>query len=294
MAQETGMSLTILGGKGFVLGEYVNQFYHHAIGNITSVNGREDYSVYSEDILYGISTLHNFHVFTDPYLDIETNLTTLVKVLENWKQYQDKTGKKGCFNFLSSWSCYGAGHEPPVSETADCRPSGFYISTKFCAENLLRAYCIAHGFNCRILRMANIVGPDPKVSKQKNQLQYNIGLLAQNKDVELFGDGLFFRDFLHVRDASRAIETVLCKGVVNDVFNIGNGWPGYYYKDILEYAKEKLESSGSIVFREATEFQKKVPVASFYMDVSKLCALGFTSQYTGKALFDTLIPTQEK
>ncbi len=283
--------LTIFGGRGFVLGEYVKQYYHHAIGSISSINEREDYNVYSEDVLYGISTLHNFHVFSDPYLDINTNLTTLVKVLENWKRYQDGTGTKGCFTFLSSWSCYGSGHELPVPETADCRPTGFYISTKFCAENLLKSFCIAHSLKYRILRMANILGPDPKVSKQKNQLQYNFNLLAQNKDVELFGDGLFFRDFLHVEDAARAIELAMVRGKENEIYNIGNGsaYGLIYYKDILEYAKNWLHSKGSIIYKQPTEFQKSVPVASFYMDVSKLGVLGFNPRYTGYEIFNKVV-----
>jgi nucleoside-diphosphate-sugar epimerase len=283
------MSLTIFGGRGFVLGEYVKQYYHHAIGNIASVNAREDYNIYSEDVLYGISTLHNFHVFSDPYLDINTNLTTLVKVLENWKKYQDGTGTKGCFTFLSSWSCYGSEHEPPVPETADCRPTGFYISTKFCAENLLKSFCIAHGLKYRILRMANILGPDPKVSKQKNQLQYNFSLLAQNKDVELFGDGLFYRDFLHVEDAASAIETVLTKGNENTIYNIGTGDHSLYYRAILEYAKDRLHSSGNIIYKEPNAFQKSVPVGSFYMDVSKLHSLGFKPRYTGYEIFNKVV-----
>jgi nucleoside-diphosphate-sugar epimerase len=286
------MAITILGGRGFVLGEYVKQYYHHAVGNIASINEREDYNVYSEDVLYGISTLHNFHVFSDPYLDINTNLTTLVKVLENWKRCQDRTGIKGCFNFLSSWSVYGSGHEPPVPETADCRPTGFYISTKFCAENLLKSFCIAHGLKYRILRMANILGPDPKVSKQKNQLQYNFNLLAQNKDVELFGDGLFFRDFLHVEDAARAIELVMVRGNENEIYNIGNGNLKnriMFYGTILQYAANLLHSKGTIIYKPPTEFQSKVPVASFYMDVSKLHALGFVPKYVNEDIFKAMI-----
>jgi dTDP-glucose 4,6-dehydratase len=292
LAQEKIMALTKLGGRGFVLGEYARQYYDAAVGNIISINTREDYNVYSEDVLYGISTLHNFHVFSDPYLDINTNLTTLVKVMENWKKYQDSTEKEGCFTFLSSWSCYGSGHEPPVPETADCRPTGFYISTKFCAENLLKSFCIAYGFKYRILRMANILGPDPKVSSQKNQLQYNFNLLAQDKDVELFGDGLFYRDFLHVEDAARAIEIVLSKGNAGEVYNIGNGHPGLYYRDILEYAKQKMHSSGNIIYKQPTEFQAKTPVSSFYMNNDKLKSLGYVPNYLGNKLYDSLI--QEK
>ena len=156
----------------------------------------------------------------------ETNLGLLIKVLENWKYYQTKTGQKGVFNLASSWSVYG-NSPSPVAEDAPCDPHGWYIITKRCAEQLLIEYCTTFNLNYRILRFANVVGPgDAKVSPKKNVLQHNINLLAQGKDVELFGDGNFYRDFIHVDDLARAIETVMCKGAVNEIYNMGNRQPG--------------------------------------------------------------------
>jgi nucleoside-diphosphate-sugar epimerase len=282
------MTLTILGGKGFVGSEYVRQYYDQAIGNIASVNKRDDYGVYSADVLYLISTVHNYHVFHNPYLDIDTNLIVLINVLENWRHVMDQTGHYGVFNFISSWSVYG-NQEPPVSETALCDPHGFYIITKRCAEQLLISYCETFGLKYRILRFANIVGPGDKPSVQKNLLQYNINLLSEGKDVELFGDGKFFRDFMHVSDCARAVETVMSKGATNEIYNIGNG-KTWYYVDILKFAQNYMKSSGNIIFKEPTEFQRKVPVASFYMDVTKLRNLGFVPEYTSAKLYYSLLP----
>lgn len=286
------MALTILGGKGFVGKHYTDIFYHHAIGNIVSINDRNDYHVYSEDVLYLISTVHNYNVFTNLHLDIDTNLSVLMNVLENWRIYQIVHKKSGVFNFISSWSVYG--NQPsPVSEDAPCDPKGFYIITKRCAEQLLMAYCETFGLKYRILRFANVVGPgDKKVSPQKNVLQHSINQLAEGKDVKLFGDGLFFRDFIHVDDCVRAVETVMTKGNTNEIYNIGNGQT-WYYGDILKYAMYKMRSTGSVVYSEPTEFQKKVPVASFYMNVDKLKGLGFRSEYLGAKLYDSLIPTEK-
>ena len=284
------MAITVFGGRGFVLGEYIKQYYHHAVGNIASVNAREDHIVYSEDVLYGVSTVHNYNVFTDPQLDLTTNLNLLVKVLDYWKIWQEHNEKRGVFNFLSSWSVYGNQEHLPVPETAVCDPHGWYIVTKRCAEQLLMEYCSLFGLKYRILRLANIVGPgDTKASPQKNILQYSINRLAEGKDAELFGDGKFYRDFMHVKDCADAIEWCLVKGKTNEIYNLGNGHPVFYYKDILEYAKHLLKSSGNIVFKEPTEFQKRVPVSSFYMDVNKLRKLGFHSELTGTELYRAVI-----
>lgn len=290
------MSLTIFGGRGFVGKHYVDKYYHHAIGNIASVNDRSDYHVYSSDVLYLISTVDNYNVFTNVHLDIDTNLSTLMTVLENWRARQTETGERGVFNFVSSWSVYGDQTTLPVSETATCDPKGFYIITKRCAEQLLMSYCETFKLKYRILRLANIIGPgDSKVSDKKNTLQNAFNKLRRNEDVKLFGDGLFYRDFMHVKDCVRAIETVLVKGQENTIYNIGNGGHSghlMHYAQILGYAKQVLRSSGNVIFTLPTEFQLKTPVSSFYMNVEKLQRLGFVPEFLGLNLYhDVLLET---
>lgn len=287
------MSLTVFGGRGFVGKHYVEEYYHHAIGNIASINERSDYHVYSDDVLYLISTVDNYNVFSNVHIDIDTNLSTLMTVLENWRARQIATGERGVFNFVSSWSVYGDQTTIPVAETAACDPKGFYIITKRCAEQLLISYCETFKLKYRILRLANIVGPgDEKTSDKKNTLQNAFNKLKRNEDVKLFGNGVFYRDFMHVKDCARALETVMAAGKENTIYNIGNGpLPGHlmFYVDILNHARQALKSTGQVVFTEPTEFQAKTPVSSFYMDVTKLKELGFVPEYTGLKLYDSLL-----
>jgi nucleoside-diphosphate-sugar epimerase len=286
--------LTIFGGRGFVGTRYVDTFYHHAIGNIAHINERSDYHVYSSDVLYLISTVDNYNVFNNVHIDIDTNLTTLMTVLENWRAHQLATGERGVFNFISSWSVYG--NQPvPVAETAPCDPKGFYIITKRCAEQLLISYCETYKLKYRILRLANVVGyGDGKVSDKKNTLQNAFNKLKRNEDVELYGDGAFYRDFIHVQDCVDAIELVMTRGEENAIYNVGNGslYGVEYYRDILQYAINLMHSTGKVVYKQPTEFQSKVPVSSFYMDVSKLERLGYNPKYKGYKIFKAMI--QEK
>lgn len=291
------MSLTIFGGRGFVGKRYVEEHYHHAIGNIVSINDRDDYKVYSPDVLYLISTVDNYNVFSDVHLDINTNLNTLMTVLENWRKRELETGERGVFNFVSSWSVYGDQKVSPVAETAPCDPKGFYIITKRCAEQLLISYCETFKLKYRILRLSNVVGPgDSKVSDKKNTLQNAFNKLRRDENVNLFGNGLFYRDFMHVKDCARALELVMAKGDENTIYNIGNGnHPGHLkeYVDVLNYARKFLQSKGRVVFVQPTEFQAKTPVSSFYMDVTKLRTLGFVPEYTGWKLYDSLLTTEK-
>ena len=281
--------LTILGGGGFVGSEHVRQFHHHAIGNVASVNERADYNVYSKDVLYFVSTTHNYHVFEDSALDIKTNLLTLVRVLDSWRARADS--KDGVFNFVSSWFVYGNTPMPhAVKEGAACDPRGFYSITKYCAELLLRSYCDTFGLHYRILRLGNVVGPgDRKVSAKKNAVQYMLNRLKAGEPVEVYGDGSQFRDYIHVSDCVSAIDLVCAKGNIDDVYNIGNGRDAWSLRQIIEFAARELQSTSAVTFIQPKEFHTKVQVKSFYMNVEKLRALGFVSQYTGERLFRSLL-----
>ena len=133
-----------------------------------------------------------------------------------------------------------------------------------------------------------MLGLDEKVSATKNGLQYTFQQLKEGKDVKLYGDGMFHRDFMHVKDAVRAIETVICKGNENEIYNIGNGMT-WYYNSIVNYAVQLLNTGAKVVYVEPTVFQKTVPVSSFYMDVTKLKNLGFVPEYTDNNLFRAVI-----
>jgi len=189
------------------------------------------------NILFTISTIDNYNVNINPYLDIETNLILLIRVLENFrhvKNYQDKT-----FNFLSSWFVYGD-TTLPASELSYCVPKGFYSITKRAAEQLLISYCETYNIKYRILRLANVIGgTDLKVSKKKNALTYLINELKHNRAVYLYEKGEFYRDYIDIEDACSAIHLAITKSNVNEIYNIGNGVP-IKFIDIMKYVAHKL------------------------------------------------------
>ena len=133
--------INVLGGSGFVGGRFCE------LTPNTLVNERHDYHVKSNNILYFISTVDNYNVYTDPFIDIETNLTTLIKTLETIgnRQVGNVT-----FNFISSWFVYGKTTDLPAHENSPCNPTGFYSITKHAAEKMLISYCQTYGIKYRI------------------------------------------------------------------------------------------------------------------------------------------------
>jgi len=221
-----------------------------------------------EDIVYFISTTHNYNVLSDLHLDVDTNLTHLLKVLKNCKE-GDKV-----FNFISSWFVYGES-ELPVSETAYCDPKGFYSITKRCAEQLLISFCETFEVPYRILRLGNVYGGGDKYSDKKNALQYLINELKNNRDIQLYHGGEVIRDYVHVEDVARAIMYCVENAPMNEIINIGSNFEPVPLNILMEKAKVYLGSSSEITSRSPSSFHKIVQVKNMWLDSSKLSALGF-------------------
>lgn len=237
------------------------------------VNERNDLIPKTNEILYTISTVDNHTFKVNPFIDIETNLTTLIRVLENCKK------NSTVFNFLSSWFVYGAAEN--ANEDTPCSPIGFYSITKRAAEQLLIEYASAHNIKYRILRLANVVGPgDKKTSNKKNILSYLINQIRNNEKVTLSNHGEFKRNYIHVKDVCKAINLILTEGLYNEIYNVGAHTETL--KNVVSYAYLKCNSKSTIV-------SKKENVLSSSIDCSKIQSLGFTPSYSISDIIDELI-----
>jgi nucleoside-diphosphate-sugar epimerase len=264
-------------GKGFIGSRFCE-----IVGD-TVVNDRNDYEAKTNNILYFISTIDNYNVYSDPFLDIDTNLNILIKVLESCKNKKDII-----FNYISSWFVYG--NTPlPAKESSYCDPKGFYSITKRTAEQLLISYCETFGIKYRIMRLANVLGPqDKKVSRKKNALQYMIGRVINGEDIQLYDNGDIYRDYIYVDDAVEAINLVITKGEIDEVYNIGNG-EGIFIGDVMKYVREKSKSGSNFENIKPSEFHDIVQVKNMILDISKIKNLGYEKKYDIYTILDILM-----
>lgn len=260
--------ISVFGSTGFIGSRYCYLYPD----KIIKIN-REDRIPKSKNILYFISTVDNYNIHTNITLDVETNLKILCEVLDFCRDTDI------VFNFISSWFVYGE-TQLPAKEEYFCQPTGFYSITKKAAEDLLISFCKTYKVNYRILRLCNVYGSgDNKVSKKKNAIQYMINLLKGDMEVSLYDDGTPIRDLMHRDDVSNAIDLVVEKGELNTIYNIGSGHPTTV-RDIIEIAKQILQSNSPITSIETPEFHSIVQVKDFWMDTSKLNSLGFKQKIT--------------
>ena len=258
--------INIFGGSGFIGSKFVDLYRDEVI-----VNSREDYEPQSDNILYFISTVDNYNIWDNPQLDIETNLTLLIDVLEKCKK-----NKNTVFNFISSWFVYGKTKDLPAHEETHCNPTGFYSITKRAAEQLLSSYCETFGLNYRILRLCNVYGAqDKKASAKKNAPQFLVSEVVNNQDIKLYDRGENIRDFMHVEDICRAIRLVIEKMPLNEIINVGSGKP-HKIIDLMNYVKKQTGSTSAFDFIEAPSFHQIVQIKNMYLDASKLQKLGFS------------------
>jgi len=273
--------ISVFGGTGFVGGRFCSMFPEESF-----IIPRSQRKPESDNILYFISTVHNYNIFDKPHLDVETNLNVLIDVLEECKE---RNREELVFNFISSWFVYGKTEELPATEDTPCDPRGFYSITKRAAEQLLVSYCETYGINYRIIRLSNIYGEgDMKVSKKKNALQYLINQIANNNDINLYDEGSHIRDYMYVDDACSALRLCVEEAPLNEIINIGSGIPTSI-REIMVYAKERLNSTSEFKHVESPHFHNIVQIKNMYLNIDKLKSLGFVAQHDIKKGLDKIL-----
>jgi dTDP-glucose 4,6-dehydratase len=160
-----------------------------------------------------------------PEIFVRTNvLGTQVLLEESRRHWQ--SGIVPDFRFLqvSTDEVYGSlGATGYFTEETSLAANSPYSASKAGADLLVRAYRETYGFPTLNTRCSNNYGPYQFPEKLIPLMIHNI---VAGKPLPVYGDGLNVRDWLHVKDHSLAIETVLKRGQLGGVYNIGgnNEW----------------------------------------------------------------------
>lgn len=104
------------------------------------------------------------------------------------------------------------------TENDPLRPRNPYSASKACAEHIVVAAHNTHGLQYQITRSCNVFGPRQKL---ENLVPHVITQVANGDPVRIHGNGSNFRQYIFVNDLIEAICTVVDKGAINTVYNIG-------------------------------------------------------------------------
>ncbi len=257
--------ISVFGSTGYI----GNTFCEKYPDKITRID-RNSKDFDTNQSLYFISTTTNQNVFKDIHIDIDTNLSLFVDILSKCKD------RDIIFNFISSGFVYG-NDVLDYKECYSCNPTGFYSITKRTAEQLLISYCKTFGIKYRILRIGNVYGFDKTVTPGKNVLGYMISLLKKNNPIKLFDGGNYLKDYMSVNDVCKAIDLVLEKGEVNEIYNIASG-TSQSFRSIIMTARDILGSQSELIDVPMPEEQKYIQVKNMTLNIEKLKDLGFSCE----------------
>src|SRR6187401_3252946 len=121
---------------------------------------------------------------------------------------------------ISTDEVYGSVPEGSSREGDELRPRNPYSASKAGADRLAYSYWATYGVPVIITRASNNYGPKQFPEKV---IPLFITNALDDVPVPLYGDGLNERDWLHVTDHCRGIDTVIARGTAGDVYNIGGG-----------------------------------------------------------------------
>lgn len=120
---------------------------------------------------------------------------------------------------ISTDEVYGSlGPTGKFTEKTSLSPNSPYSSSKASADMMILSFYHTYGLPVVITRCSNNYGPYQFPEKLIPLMIIN---LFKGKKLPVYGDGLNVRDWIYVIDHNKAVELVLEKGKVGEVYNIG-------------------------------------------------------------------------
>ena len=153
-----------------------------------------------------------------------------------------KEGKK--YLQVSTDEVYGSlGPEGYFTETTPLDPHSPYSSCKASADFMVKAYYDTYKMPINITRCSNNYGPYQFPEKL---IPLMINNCLNKKPLPVYGDGLNIRDWLYVEDHCKAIDMVLEKGRIGQVYNVGGHNERnnlYIIKTIISFVHDNVDES---------------------------------------------------
>lgn len=155
----------------------------------------------------------------DPLFDVETNLMSTIRLLQQAK----KAGVKKVVFVSSGGTVYGVPHSVPIKESHETDPISSYGITKLAIEKYLFLYHELYGLEYAILRLANPYGEGQRTHASQGAVAVFLGKALLGEQIDIWGDGSVVRDYIYIDDVvSALLASLVYRGSVR-LFNIGSG-----------------------------------------------------------------------
>jgi len=298
------MNLLVTGGAGFIGSNFIRHIlykypeyrvinldkltYAGNLENLTGVDKDPRYAFERGDICdkarvqlcvmrYEIDAIINFAA--ESHVDrsilgaaefVQTNIAGTNVLLEVAKELKIKR-----FLQVSTDEVYGSlGSTGLFTEETPLHPNSPYSASKASADMLVLAYQHTFGLPVVLTRCSNNYGPYQFPEKL---IPLMIANAINNTSLPVYGDGMNIRDWLHVKDHCSAIDEVLHRGKIGEVYNIG----GNNEKPNIEIVRLILQNLGKPESLVAYVKDRPGHDRRYAIDSSKIQhELGWTPSYT--------------
>ena len=249
MEERSFKTLLVTGGAGFIGSNFIHYIarkypeyriinldkltYAGNLENLRDIENNPNYNFIKGDIAdrkiideifksRNINAIINFaaesHVdrsIEDPGVFIQTDIYGTYVLLEAVKKYDSKI-----FLQISTDEVYGSIENGSFKEDDPLKPNSPYSASKAGAEMIVRSFYKTYKTPVIITRTSNNFGPYQYPEKLIPLFVTN---LIDDIKVPLYGDGMNVRDCIYVDDNCSALDIILHKGGIGEVYNIGAG-----------------------------------------------------------------------
>lgn len=267
------MKLLVTGGAGFIGSNFVRYMvkkypqydivnldlltYAGNLENLKDIENEKNYKFVKGDIAdrdfindlfdqekfdYVLNFAAESHVdrsIINPDIFVRSNVQGTQILLDATKNFNVKK-----YVQISTDEVYGElGETGYFTEETPLAPNSPYSASKAGGDLLVRAYHETFGLPVNITRCSNNYGPYHFPEKLIPLMIINA---LHDKELPVYGDGLNVRDWLYVEDHCEAIDIVLHKGEIGEVYNIGgnNEWTNI---DIVKTILKHLGKPESLI-----------------------------------------------
>jgi nucleoside-diphosphate-sugar epimerase len=223
---------TLLHGGEPLLGVWSHPAFEFVRGDIC------DHSTVKATLADMEAVVHLAAVVGDPACAREPKLARAVNLEASMDLINESRRQKiQRFVFASTCSNYGKMKDPDgyVDEVSDLSPVSLYAETKVDIETALLRSGNEGGWSPTPLRFATIFGVSPRMRFDLTINEFTLELLTKKRLV-VYGEQ-FWRPYVHVRDAARAIQLVLgapVEKVAGCVFNVGATDQNFQKQQLIE------------------------------------------------------------
>ena len=227
-------------------------------------------------VVHFAAETHVDRSITSPQVFLETNVIGTGILLDACLRHGIER-----FHHVSTDEVYGTlplQGGSPFTEQSPLLPSSPYAASKASSDLLVLSYYKTYGLPITISRCSNNYGTHQYPEKL---IPLMIQRALQDAPLPVYGDGLNVRDWIHVLDHCRAIDCILHKGRVGEVYNIG-GAEEIANIDLVKRILDILDKPYELITYVNDRLGHDLRYA---VDSSKVQSLGWKTEY---AMEDTL------